>query len=63
MCLSTVYAGSAPDPETMILEYVTHIDVNGPQIRLYDITGEMKEIPGTIHSVDLINNIVLIEPI
>jgi predicted RNA-binding protein len=62
MCLSTVYAGGAPDPGAMILEYVTNIDVEGDRIRLYDITGGMKEIHGAIRAVDLIKNTVLVDP-
>jgi predicted RNA-binding protein len=62
MCLSTVYAGDAPDPAALILEYVTNIDIEGEQIRLYDITGEMKEIRGSIRAVDLIKNTVYLSP-
>lgn len=60
MCLSTVYSGEQPDPEKVILEYVTNIDVDGQRICLYDIAGETKEITGTIHSIDLVKNAILI---
>ncbi|MDR0876114.1 MAG: CooT family nickel-binding protein [Clostridiales Family XIII bacterium] len=62
MCLSTVYKGDAPDPAAMILEYVTNIDIEGDLIRLYDITGEVKELRGAIRAVDLIRNTVLVAP-
>jgi predicted RNA-binding protein len=61
MCLSTVYAGDSPDPAAQILEYVTNIEVDGDKIRLYDITGEVKEVHGAIQAVDLIKNTVFID--
>ena len=62
MCLSTVFSGEQPDPDMMILEYVTNIDIDGNTIRLYDITGETKEISGSIHSIDLVKNTIMINP-
>lgn len=62
MCLSTVYSGGQPDPDMIILEYVTNIHVDGNTLRLYDISGEVKEITGTIHSIDLVKNAILVEP-
>ena len=63
MCLSTVYSGEHPDPDMVILEYVTNIDVDGNKICLYDIAGEKKEIIGTIHSIDLVRNAILINQV
>ena len=62
MCLSTVYSGEQPDSNSIILEYVTNIDIDGNLIRLYDISGEIKEIKGSIHSIDLVKNAILIDP-
>ena len=62
MCLSTVYSGEHPEPDAVILEYVTNIDIEGNTIRLYDIAGEIKEITGYIHSIDLVKNAILINP-
>jgi predicted RNA-binding protein len=60
MCLSTVYTGNAPDPAALIQEYVTNIEVEGDKIRLYDITGEVKEVQGAIRAIDLIKNTVFL---
>ena len=62
MCLSTVYSGEQPEPDAIILEYVTNIDILGNTIRLYDITGEIKEITGSIHTIDLVKNTIMIKP-
>ena len=62
MCLSTVYSGERSDPSAVILEYVTNIDIDGQTIRLYEISGETKEIRGTIHSIDLVKNAIMINP-
>jgi predicted RNA-binding protein len=62
MCLSTVYKGNTADANKL-LEYVTNIDVNAEtgSLRLYDITGDVKDIQGKLQSVDLIKNIILVD--
>ena len=51
MCLATVYNISKPEPESIVLEYVSRIDVNGTEITLTDVMGECKVVEGTI-SID-----------
>ncbi|MCR1838728.1 CooT family nickel-binding protein [Murimonas intestini] len=60
MCLATVYNISKPEPESIVLEYVSRIDVNGTEITLTDVMGERKVVEGTISMVDLTGGVVKI---
>lgn len=58
MCLSTVYKSS--DPDSIIMEYVSKIQVNGDEITLTDVMGEQKVIQGTLALADLTGGVVRI---
>ncbi len=58
MCLATVYKKEEPD--SVILEYVSRIDVEGSEITLTDVMGETKTIEGTIAMADLTGGVVQI---
>ncbi|MDO5540010.1 MAG: CooT family nickel-binding protein [Eubacteriales bacterium] len=51
MCLATVVNVNQPD--SIILEYVSKIEVNGKRITLTDVMGEQRTIEGTIAMADL----------
>ena len=51
MCLATVVNVNQPD--SIVLEYVSKIEVNGNQITLTDVMGEQKVVEGTIAMADL----------
>lgn len=51
MCLATVVNINQPD--SIVLEYVSKIEVNGNQITLTDVMGEQKTVEGTIAMADL----------
>lgn len=51
MCLATVVNINQPD--SIVLEYVSRIEVNGNQITLTDVMGEQKVVEGTIAMADL----------
>ncbi|MCC8101992.1 MAG: CooT family nickel-binding protein [Clostridiales bacterium] len=51
MCLATVYAKNESD--SIILEYVSKIEVDGHRITLTDVMGERKTIEGTLAMADL----------
>lgn len=51
MCLSTVVKKNQPD--CVLLEYVSKIEVNGNLITLTDVMGEQKTVEGTIAMADL----------
>ncbi len=59
MCLSTVYRTSAPD--SVIMEYVSKITVDGDRITLTDVMGEEKTVLGTLKLADLTGGTVQIE--
>lgn len=58
MCLSTVYKTSEPD--SIIMEYVSKIEVEGNLITLTDVIGDTKTVEGTIKMVDLTGGVVKI---
>lgn len=51
MCLATVVNKNQPD--SIVLEYVSKIEVHGNQITLTDVMGEQKTVEGTIAMADL----------
>lgn len=51
MCLATVINVNQPD--TIVLQYVSKIEVNGEQITLTDVMGEQVTVQGTITMADL----------
>jgi len=57
MCLATVY-NKNEEPECVILEYVSKMEVDGESITLTDVMGQRKVVEGTIKMVDLANGIV-----
>lgn len=58
MCLSTAYKTSEPD--SIIMEYVSKIEVDGNLITLTDVIGDTKTVEGTIKMVDLTGGVVKI---
>lgn len=58
MCLSTVYKSSEPD--SIIMEYVSKIQVDGEKVILTDIMGEERTIQGKLVLADLTGGIVRI---
>ena len=56
MCLATVVNINQPD--SIVLQYVSKIEVNGNQITLTDVMGEQKTVEGTIAMADLTGGIV-----
>ena len=61
MCLSDAYelGGGERRP---LMSYVSGISVEDSVITLTDMLGARKIIPGTLRSVDLTHNVILIEP-
>lgn len=59
MCLSTAYKTS--DPNSVIMEYVSRVEVNGDRITLTDVMGEQKTIEGTLALADLTGGVVKID--
>ena len=61
MCLSDAYelVGGERRP---LMSYVSGISVEDSVITLTDMLGARKFIPGTLRSVDLTHNVILIEP-
>lgn len=51
MCLAT--AVNANQPDSILLEYVSKIEVSGNKITLTDVMGEQKTVEGTIAMADL----------
>lgn len=58
MCLATAYNINKKD--SVILQYVSMIEVDGTNITLTDVMGERKTVEGTIAMVDLTGGVVKI---
>ena len=58
MCLSTAY--KTDDQDSIIMEYVSKIEVDGSLITLTDVLGDTKTVEGTIKMVDLTGGVVKI---
>ncbi len=59
MCLSTAYRTS--DPNSVIMEYVSGINVDGDQITLTDVMGDKTTVEGKLVMVDLTGGVVKID--
>ena len=60
MCLSTVYKADGSE-RTMLAEYVSDVRTEGDRITLTDIMGVETVVFGTLKSVDLVKNQIVIE--
>ena len=60
MCLSTVYKADGSE-RTKLAEYVSSVKSEGDKITLTDIMGIETVIFGTLKSVDLVANQIIIE--
>ncbi|MEE0421419.1 MAG: CooT family nickel-binding protein [Lachnospiraceae bacterium] len=58
MCLATAYKSNQPD--SIILEYVSKIEVKDGKVILTDVMGDRKEVEGTIEMADLTGGVVKI---
>lgn len=59
MCLSTAY--NVNDSDSVIMEYVSRIDVEGDHITLTDVLGDQRTVEGRIRMVDLTGGTVKID--
>ena len=60
MCLSTVYE-LTPQGREKVCEYVSTVRAEDGKVILTDIMGLEKVLTGTIRSLDLVNNEILVE--
>lgn len=58
MCLATAYSTSGPD--SVILEYVSKVEVEDGKVILTDVLGDKKVIDGTLVMADLTGGVVRI---
>ena len=59
MCLSNVYTRTG-DEDKLVCQFVSSIAVDGDDITITDVIGEETHITGTIVSVDLVKNTVIV---
>lgn len=59
MCLSTAYRSN--DPDSIIMEYVSKIEVSGNRITLTDVLGDTKTVEGSLAMADLTGGVVRID--
>lgn len=56
MCLATVYKSNEPD--SILFQFVSKIEVDGAKVILTDVMGEQKTVEGTVKMVDLANSVI-----
>jgi len=61
MCLSNVYNGEQPDSK-LLFKNVASLNIDGDNITLTDILGIPTSIRGTVKKIDLLENIIIVEP-
>ena len=59
MCLSTAFRDSNPDE--VLMEYVSSINIVGENITLTDLMGEKKTFKGKLTFVDLTGGVIRID--
>lgn len=59
MCLATVY-NKSQEQDSILLQFVSRLDVDGTTITLTDVMGETRTVEGVIKSVDLAGSTVVI---
>jgi predicted RNA-binding protein len=62
MCLSTVYELGAAGTKRVLGEYISNVIVAGDTITMTDLMGKKLHVTGTLQSVDLVKNTILISP-
>jgi predicted RNA-binding protein len=62
MCLSTVYELGIAGAKRLLCEYTSTISVSGDTITMTDLMGKELRVTGTLQSVDLVKNTILICP-
>lgn len=58
MCLATAYRTDTPD--SVILEYVSKVEIDGDKITLIDVLGDTKTVVGSLAMADLTGGVVRI---
>jgi predicted RNA-binding protein len=61
MCLSTVYTLESGGEMSMLCEYVSAVEVSGDALKFTDIMGAETGVSGSIRSVDLVKNTIVVE--
>lgn len=59
MCLSTAIRDS--NPEEVLMEYVSTINIDGEEITLTDLMGEKKTFKGSLKFADLTGAVIRID--
>lgn len=60
MCLSSAYT-TKDGIDTLIIDKVTSVNIEGSKIRLTNLLGLTAEVEGLIKSIDLNNSIIKIQ--
>ncbi|MFP3090624.1 CooT family nickel-binding protein [Treponema sp. TIM-1] len=62
MCLSTVYELGTAGAKRLLCEYTSNVTVAGDTITMTDLMGKRLQVTGTLQSVDLVKNTIVICP-
>jgi predicted RNA-binding protein len=61
MCLSTVYELGTGGTRKLLREYVSSVTVSEDTLTFTDIMGDEVAVTGSLRSVDLVKNIIIID--
>ena len=61
MCLSSVYELSEGG-KTLLCKNVTRVKLSDEGVELFDLMGARRVVAGTVSSIDLVENEILLEP-
>jgi predicted RNA-binding protein len=52
MCLAKAYVRAADDDTRLLMENVTRVVIDGDQVRLTSLLGDVEELPARVTSID-----------
>jgi predicted RNA-binding protein len=62
MCLAKAYVHAKDDDEKrLIMENVTRVAIDGDQVRLTSLLGDVEELPGRVTSIDFMEGRLALE--
>jgi predicted RNA-binding protein len=62
MCLAKAFVHAADEDENrLLMENVTRVAIDGDQIRLTSLLGDVEELPGRVTSIDFMEGRLALE--
>ena len=62
MCMSSAYEVREGEENVFLCDYIREAQVEAGSVKLTDITGKQMVVNGKIRTIDLVKNVILIDP-